>query len=118
MREEKAGIRSRPAANGETPSRASWSDQELLRTSLAATIPEPTMTARTAADSRGSSGVPPVLGSELAEALIIALELISSSMALALDIGLAEAEDVAEDMAEAEDMALAEALDIMSSCII
>jgi len=89
----------------------------LLRTSLAATIPEPTMTARTAADSRGR-GVPPVLGSELAEALIIALELISSSMALALDIGLAEAEDVAEDMAEAEDMALAEALGIMSSCTI
>ena len=86
----------------------------MLRTSLAATSPEPTMTARTAADSRGSSGVPPVLGSELAEALIIALELISSSMALALDIGLAEA----EDMAEAEDIALAEALDIMSSCII
>jgi hypothetical protein len=82
-------------------SRPSRSDQELLRTSLAATIPEPTITARTAADSRGS-GVPPVLGSALAEALIIAL---------------AEAEDVAEgeDMALAE--ALDEALDIMSSCI-
>jgi hypothetical protein len=83
-------------------SRPSRSDQELLRTSLAATIPEPTITARTAADSRGSCGVPPVLGSALAEALIIAL---------------AEAEDVAEgeDMALAE--ALDEALDIMSSCI-
>jgi hypothetical protein len=97
------------------PSRASWSDQEVLRTSLEATIPEPTITARTAADSRGSSGVPPVLGSALAEALIIALAL---GLAEALDIGLADAEDVAEDVTEAEDMALAEALDIMSSCII
>ena len=75
----------------------------MLRTSLVATTPEPTTTVITAAGSRGSSGVPPVLGSELAEAL---------------DIGLAEAEAVAEDMAEAEDIALAEALDIMSSCII
>jgi hypothetical protein len=87
----------------------------LPRTSLAATIPEPTITARTAADSRGSSGVPPVLGSGLAEALIIALAL-GLAEAEALDIGLAE------DMAEEEDMALAEALDealdIMSSCII
>jgi hypothetical protein len=91
------------------PSRPTRSDQELPRTSLAATIPEPTITARTAADSRGSSGVPPVLGSALAEALIIALAL---GLAEALDIGLAE------DVAEAEDMALDEALDIMSSCII
>jgi hypothetical protein len=101
------------------PSRPTRSDQELPRTSLAATIPEPTITARTAADSRGSSGVPPVLGSGLAEALIIALAL-GLAEAEALDIGLAEAEDVAEeeDMALALDMALAEALDIMSSCII
>jgi hypothetical protein len=89
----------------------------LLRTSLEATIPEPTITARTAADSRGSSGVPPVLGSALAEALIIALAL-GLADAEALDIGLAEAEDVAEDVADAEDMVLDEALDIMSSCII
>jgi hypothetical protein len=99
------------------PSRPTRSDQELPRTSLAATIPEPTITARTAADSRGSSGVPPVLGSGLAEALIIALAL-GLAEAEALDIGLAEAEDMvlALDMALAE--ALDEALDIMSSCII
>jgi len=64
---------------------------------------------RTAADSRVMSGVPPVSGSAVAEAVAVGLALI---VALALEVGLAEAEAlVLIALAEAVglDMALAEA---------
>jgi hypothetical protein len=49
-RKGRGQVRPRPVANGGTRvSRPSRSDQELLRTSLAATIPEPTITARNTA---------------------------------------------------------------------
>jgi hypothetical protein len=73
-------------------------------------MPELTNKTRTAADNRGISGVPPVSGSAVAEALVVGLALI---VALALEVGLAEAEAlVLIALAEAVglvEMALAEA---------
>ena len=91
----------------------------MARTSLAATSPEPTITARAATESRGRTCGPPVLGRALAEAealpiIALALGLIMSS-SIICSSPMAEAEDIAE----AEDMAEAEALElIMSSSII
>ncbi|MDQ4043672.1 MAG: hypothetical protein M3118_07635 [Actinomycetota bacterium] len=84
------------------PSQPQRCVQEFRRTSAAATIPEPAIRARAAAGSRVSSGMPPVRGNGLAEALMEAPALIiSSPIALALDIGLAEAVDIGLALADA-----------------
>jgi hypothetical protein len=83
-------------------------NQEIRRTSTVATTPEPINRARIAAESRGMNCMPPVSGSILAEVETEGLALL---VALALEVGFAEAEALLVALMEAEALliALAEA---------
>jgi hypothetical protein len=76
-------------------------DQEARRARTVATA-EPISTARTAADSTGTTGMPPVSGSSLeGVALLVALE-VGLAEALLVALGVAEAEALPATLAEAD----------------
>ena len=81
------------------PSASRCMDQELRRTSMVVTTPVPIKRARTVTDSRGMRGMPPVSGSTL-----IADDAAPPALlvALALEVGLAEAEAPLIALVEAE----------------